>query len=100
MITLDPDFIGSIAPLPKLTEVGDDGRTGIPYSQLPRYERLRISGKADEFEDADNDSEDNGEDDGEGSKKRAKSEKEKKKMRGKKKSLKRFVMPPHSHGRG
>jgi U3 small nucleolar RNA-associated protein 7 len=97
MIALDPDFIGSIAPLPKLTEVGEDGRTTVPYSQLPRYERLRISGKADEFEYADDDvSNDEGEDDGEGSKKTTKLEKEKKKMRGKKKSLKRFVIL-HSH---
>ena len=61
MITLDPEFVGSLAPPPKLTTAVDD-KSDIPYARLPRYERLKVSGKADETEEADED-----EDDGESS---------------------------------
>ncbi|THH26890.1 hypothetical protein EUX98_g7299 [Antrodiella citrinella] len=87
MIALDPEFIGSLAPEPKLTTAVNDTHD-IPFSRLPRLERLRVSGKADETEEGD----DGGDDDEDGSKPAlTKAEREKKKMRGKNKSLKRFV---------
>ena len=91
MITLDPEFVGSLAPPPKLTTEVDD-KSDIPYARLPRYERLKVSGKADETEEADED-EDDGESGEEGNKsgKSSKAEKEKNKMRGKNKSLKRYL---------
>ncbi|KAI8970655.1 BING4CT-domain-containing protein [Trametes punicea] len=82
-ITLDPSMIGSLAPPPKLTTAVDEDH-GIPYARLPRYERLRVSGKADETEDGD-------EPDGRRKDSSSKAEKEKKRMRGKNKSLKRYL---------
>lgn len=90
MITLDPEFVGALAPEPKLTTAVND-KTDLAFARLPRLERLRVQGKADETEDAD---EAGGEDgDEEGGKKKAltKADKEKKKMRGKNKTLKRYV---------
>lgn len=101
MITLDPDFIGSLAPSSKLTYTnttpGSD-ETGkrkaiagdIPFRQLPRLERLRIQGKADETELMQEDGGDDG-GDAEGEKKTKRVEKEKMKMRGKGKALKRYL---------
>ncbi|KAI0759405.1 BING4CT-domain-containing protein [Trametes elegans] len=92
-ITLDPSFIGSLAPPPKLSTAVDGGHD-IPYARLPRYERLRVSGKADETEEADADSDGSAGEGEEGEKARrgaSKAEKEKKKMRGKNKTLKRFL---------
>ena len=92
MITLDPEFVGSLAPEPKLTTAVDD-KSEMPYARLPRLERLRVSGKADETEEGD---EQEAGSDAEGDKddhkpaKMSKAEKEKKKMRGKNKSLKRY----------
>lgn len=88
MITLDPEFVGSLAPTPKLTTAVDD-KLDIPYARLPRLERLRVSGKADETEDGDEEAADGDDGEKEGTKKLSKAEKEKKRMRGKNKSLKR-----------
>ncbi|KAI0327740.1 BING4CT-domain-containing protein [Cubamyces sp. BRFM 1775] len=92
-ITLDPSFIGSLAPEPKLS-TAVDGAHDIPYARLPRYERLRVSGKADETEEDGRDGADASDEEGaDGQSKGAlsKAEKEKKKMRGKNKSLKRYL---------
>lgn len=85
MIALDPEFVGSMAPPSKLTE-GD-----VPFARLPRLERLRIEGKADETEvaDAAAEEDDPANDGSNGAV--SKAEKEKMKMRGKGKSLKRSV---------
>ena len=71
-----------------------EGGHDIPYARLPRYERLRVSGKADETEEDRRDGA--GGSDEEGADELAKgalskAEKEKKKMRGKNKSLKRYL---------
>ncbi|KAF9458559.1 BING4CT-domain-containing protein [Collybia nuda] len=89
MISLDPEFVGSLAPPSKLTTVTTiDGKppVEIPFARLPRLERLKVSGKADETE-ADN--EDEGDDSN--GKKFSREEREKRKMRGKGKSLKRYL---------
>ena len=94
-IALDPDFVGSLAPPPKLASAVE-GAHDIPYARLPRHERLRVSGKADETEEGDGDDADgDGDEDGEGGagkRRLTKAEKEKNKMRGKNKSLKRCVV--------
>lgn len=92
MIALDPDFVGSLAPPTKLTTAVHD-KHDIPFARLPRLERLRVEGKADETEiddavDAENDGD--GTEDERG-KKHSREEREKRKMRGKGKSLKRCV---------
>jgi hypothetical protein len=95
MIMLDPEFVGGLAPPSKLT-TAIDGKPDLPFARLPRLERLRVSGKADESEVADADADadaDAGEDAdaaGEGAQ-NSRAEKEKKKMRGKNKSLKRLA---------
>ncbi|OBZ77920.1 U3 small nucleolar RNA-associated protein 7 [Grifola frondosa] len=89
MITLDPEFVGSLAPPSKLT-TAVDGEHNIPFARLPRLERLRVSGKADETE-ADDGQGGSGDEADKNSKKHTKEEKEKKKMRGKNKSLKRYL---------
>ncbi|KAJ6600799.1 BING4CT-domain-containing protein [Mycena sp. CBHHK59/15] len=88
MITLDPELVGSLAPPSKLsTTTTFDGKppVEIPFARLPRLERLRVQGKADETEVVDPDDTDT---DG---RKLTKEEKEKRKMRGKGKSLKRYL---------
>jgi U3 small nucleolar RNA-associated protein 7 len=85
MISLDPEFIGSMAPPTKLT-TAVDGKIDLPFARLPRMERLRVQGKADETEDVAM----NGEDENVGHAATSRAEKEKKKMRGKNKSLKRY----------
>ncbi|KAG2368986.1 BING4CT-domain-containing protein [Suillus spraguei] len=91
MITLDPDFVGTIAPPTKLTTAVNDTHN-IPFARLPRLERLRVQGKADETELIDDDEEDAAEGDGDkNDKPQSQSEKEKRKMRGKSKSLKRYL---------
>jgi U3 small nucleolar RNA-associated protein 7 len=90
MITLDPEFVGSLAPPSKLTtETTFDGKptVEIPYARLPRLERLKVSGKADETE-VDNEEWDA---DDPNATKKDREEREKRKMRGKGKSLKRFA---------
>lgn len=87
MIALDPDFVGSLAPEPKLSTAVNEGAKGeIPFARLPRYERLRVQGKADETEELS--AEEDGEGEGE-EKSERREEKEKKKMRGRNKTLKR-----------
>src|SRR5688572_10136354 len=92
MITLDPEFIGSLLPPTNLSEVNTiNGKAvpEVPYARLPRMERLRVSGKIDTTEDA---SEGEADDTGDGPTSRiTKEEREKKKMRGKNKSLKRYL---------
>lgn len=91
MITLDPDFVGALAPPTKLTTAVNDTHD-IPFARLPRLERLRVQGKADETELVDDDDEDAAEGDGDkNDKPQSRAEKEKRKMRGKGKSLKRHV---------
>lgn len=88
MITLDPDFVGSLAPSTKLTTAVNDTHD-IPFSRLPRLERLRLQGRADETEVVDDAN------DGDADKKgqtQSRAEKEKRKMRGKGKSLSRYVL--------
>ncbi|KAJ7176566.1 BING4CT-domain-containing protein [Mycena filopes] len=88
MITLDPELIGSLAPDPKLsTTTTFDRKPAVetPFARLPRLERLRVQGKADETEVVDPD------DTAPDGTKRTKEEKERKKMRGKGKSLKRYL---------
>ncbi|OJA15047.1 hypothetical protein AZE42_05845 [Rhizopogon vesiculosus] len=90
MITLNPDFIGSLAPQTKLTTAVNDTHD-IPFARLPRLERLRVQGKADDTEAVDDD-DDGGEGDGDKSgKTQSRAEKEKRKMRGKGKSVKRYL---------
>ena len=94
MITLDPEFVGSLAPLSRVTEAGDDGRLNVPYARLPRYERLRVSGKVDEMEDIqEGEAQDgeNGEVDAANAERKTEIQ-EKKRMRGKGKSMKRCVV--------
>lgn len=96
MITLDPDFVGSLAPEPKLTTAVND-KLDIPFARLPRLERLRASGKVDETEEDADAERVEGEDGGEGTKKLTKEERVKRKMRGKNKTLKRSVVVPSPH---
>ncbi|KAK7052348.1 WD-repeats-region domain-containing protein [Favolaschia claudopus] len=90
MITLDPELIGSMASEQKLSVTTTfDGKpprgAETPFARLPRIERLRVQGKADESEVVDPD------DTAPDGRKLTKDEKEKKKMRGKNKSLKRYL---------
>ncbi|KAG0696524.1 NUC141 domain-containing protein [Suillus ampliporus] len=90
MITLDPDFVGSLAPTTQLTTAVNDTHN-VPFARLPRLERLRVQGKADETELVD-DEEDAAEGDGDkNDKPQSRAEKEKRKMRGKGKSVKRYL---------
>ncbi|CAL1710766.1 unnamed protein product [Somion occarium] len=92
MISVDPDFVGSLAPEPKLsTAVTENAKNEIPFARLPRYERLRVQGKADETEMMSADEAENAEGDDDEKKTKGKEEKEKRKMRGKNKSLKRYL---------
>ena len=96
MITLDPEFVGSLAPPSKLTtavetEGAGGGAGAVPFARLPRLERLRVSGKADETEVVSDGADDGTEDGKTGGGKRDREEREKRKMRGKGKSLKRCV---------
>ncbi|KAG6371451.1 WD40-repeat-containing domain protein [Boletus reticuloceps] len=91
MIALDPDFVGSLAPPTRLTTAVHD-KLDIPFARLPRLERLRVQGTADETElDADAGAGAVGTEDDGGKKTKSKAEREKRKMRGKGKSLKRYL---------
>lgn len=79
MIALDPDFIGSLAAHKTLED------NSVPYARLPRLERLRVQGTADETEDVSEGENNEGGD----TKTRDREEREKRKMRGKGKSMKR-----------
>jgi hypothetical protein len=90
LITLDPEFVGNLAPPSKMTTTTFDGKpeVAVPYARLSRLERLRVSGKIDETEEHSGDDGDEAEGD---AKKATKEEREKRKMRGKGKSLKRYL---------
>ncbi|KZT02780.1 BING4CT-domain-containing protein [Laetiporus sulphureus 93-53] len=91
MIMLDPEFVGSLAPPPKLS-TAVDGDADVSFARLPRLERLRVQGKADETEEGDEqDGEGDAEDGDKANRKLTREEKEKKKMRGKNKALKRYL---------
>ncbi|KAF8647516.1 hypothetical protein AX16_006656 [Volvariella volvacea WC 439] len=104
MISLDPGFIGSLAPPSKLSlsasiaasAVPGRPAPAVPFARLSRYERLRVSGKADVTEERSDDEMavdgDEGEDgDRSEARRKAREEREKRKMRGKGKSLKRYL---------
>jgi len=91
MITLDPDFVGGLAPQPSLDA---PAAPEVPYSRLLRLAKLHVSGKADTTEGGDGDEDMVSDQDGQdasGKKKTTKEEKEKKKMRGRNKALKRYL---------
>jgi U3 small nucleolar RNA-associated protein 7 len=122
MITLDPETVGTLAPPSKLTysnavdgtskgkpSINCQGKCSyatilllsaypgtatstVPFRALPRLERLRAQGKADDSEiPADEDEDmDDGDAEKEGLRPK-KVEKEKMKMRGKSKTLKRYL---------
>ncbi|TFK45254.1 BING4CT-domain-containing protein [Heliocybe sulcata] len=86
MIALDPDFVGSLGP--SGTKEPDEG---VPFARLPRLQRLKIQGKADETEvDADGGDGEGNDGDGDGAA-TSKASKEKMKMRGRNKALKRYL---------
>ena len=84
MISLDPEFVGSMAPPTKLT-TDINGKPDTPFARLPRQHRIKLQGRADETEEV------SAEEDGnEGKGAKAKSE-EKRRMRGKNKAMKRYL---------
>ncbi|KAK1230962.1 putative U3 small nucleolar RNA-associated protein 7 [Marasmius sp. AFHP31] len=90
MINLDPDFVGGLAPVSKLTtNQTHNGKSAqpvdVPFARLSRMERLKIQSKADDTEVVESDDE---EDQGG---KGDKEERERRRMRGKGKSLKRYL---------
>lgn len=87
MITLDPEFVGSLAPPTKLT-TDANGKSDIPFARLPRQHRLKLQGRADETEEV---SDEEGGDEGEEDKASRKEEKERKRMRGRNKAMKRYL---------
>ena len=87
MITLDPEFVGSMTLPTKLT-TDIDGKTDVPFARLPRQHRLKLQGRADETEEVSEEGEDGGE--GEEGKAERKEE-EKKRMRGRNKAIKRYL---------
>lgn len=87
MITLDPEFVGSVAPQPNLT-TGVSDKLDTPFARLPRQHRLKLQGRADETEEI---SEEEDGDGGEEGKASRKEEKEKRRMRGKNKAMKRYL---------
>ncbi|KDQ18603.1 hypothetical protein BOTBODRAFT_63501 [Botryobasidium botryosum FD-172 SS1] len=100
LITLDPEFIGSLAPQEERPTYDQLGKKVVaPYARLPRLERLRVSGKADETEvgEEKEQADGGGEEDGmqaDESPKQTSSEKPEKvkmKMKGKGKSMKRWL---------
>ncbi|KAJ3563739.1 hypothetical protein NP233_g8748 [Leucocoprinus birnbaumii] len=95
LITLDPEFIGTLSEPSKLVTSDGKPATELPYARLPRFDKLRVSGKVDTTEDGDSDDETGGDAEGEGegeeSRKARKEEKEKKRMRGKNNSMKRYL---------
>ena len=99
MITLDPEVIGSLAPPSKLTYANSTSNSGkqkvhvegdVPFRTLPRLERLKGLGTADETEPTRDDEEGSGDETG-GEKSQKRIPKEKMKMRGKGKALKRYL---------
>ena len=84
MITLDPEFVGSMAPPTKLT-TDINGKSDIPFARLPRQQRLKLQGRADETEEASEGRERGGEAG------KVSREEEKKRTRGKNKAMKRYL---------
>jgi len=84
MITLDPEFVGSMAPPAKLT-TDINGKSDTPFARLPRQHRLVLQGRADETEEVSE-----REDGGEGNAGKVKWD-EKRRMRGKNKAMKRYL---------
>ncbi|KAF9055197.1 BING4CT-domain-containing protein [Hymenopellis radicata] len=94
MITLDPELVGSLAPPQNLTtETTFDGKPSVetPFARLPRMERLKVQGKADDTEVVSEGEDEPGLPADPESKMKRKEEREKRKMRGKGKSLKRYL---------
>ncbi|KZV85319.1 WD40 repeat-like protein [Exidia glandulosa HHB12029] len=100
MITLDPEFVGAVAAegtgvAEKEEEMGVAKSQRTPFARLPRAERLRAQGKADETEvqqseSSDDEEEDEGGDvDVDGKKEVLK--KRKHKMRGRETALKKYL---------
>ena len=88
MITLDPEFLGKLTSLGKMTE-GIDPDT-VPFARRPRLVRLRVQGKADVTEDVNEADEITADPaDAAVARERDHAERERCKMRGKGKSLKR-----------
>jgi U3 small nucleolar RNA-associated protein 7 len=87
MITLDPEFVGSITPPTKFT-TDINGKTDVPFARLPRQHRLKLQGRADETEEV---SEEEDREAGEEGKATRKEEEEKKRMRGRNKAIKRYL---------
>ncbi|KAI5119540.1 hypothetical protein M0805_008526 [Coniferiporia weirii] len=111
MITVTGPAPGALAPPPKATLPGGEGKTAdVPFARLPRIERLQIAGKYDATEERDEDGASDASDDedadgenGEGGgdaeagdkktskTKKALKERVERKMRGKNKSMKRYL---------
>lgn len=87
MITLDPEFVGSVTPPTKFT-ADINGKTDVPFARLPRQHRLKLQGRTDETEEV-SEVEDDGEAGEEG--KATRKEEEKRRMRGKNKAIKRYL---------
>ena len=87
MITLNPEFVGSMAPPTKLT-TDINGKPDTPFVRLPRQHRLKLQGRADETEEVSEEEDGEG---GEEGKAARKEEKEKRRMRGKNKAMKRYL---------
>ncbi|XP_006457340.1 hypothetical protein AGABI2DRAFT_229703 [Agaricus bisporus var. bisporus H97] len=93
LISLDPEFVGTLSRPSKLVTSDGKPATDTPYARLPRFDRLRVSGKVDKTEDADAIDEvmDDDDDGSKEEKAKLREEKQKKKMRGKNKSMKRYL---------
>ncbi|KAF5346513.1 hypothetical protein D9756_010054 [Leucocoprinus leucothites] len=97
LITLDPEFIGTLTEPSKLVTSDGKPATDTPFARLPRFDRLRVSGKVDTTEDPHSSDDDNNDEriaeGGIDEEKKAKlrEEREKKRMRGKNKSMKRYL---------
>lgn len=103
LITLSPEFIGSLASQEERPTYDAVGKQVVaPYSRLSRLERLRASGKADETEVTDEKDQGDAdeEDDGREKGKTRKEKPEKMKMKGKGKSMKRYVHCIQGYRRG
>ena len=87
MITLDPEFVGSMAR-PKNLTTDANGKLDTSFARLPRQHRLKLQGRADETEEVSEEGDGN---EGEEGKASRKEEKEKKRMRGKNKAMKRYL---------
>lgn len=87
MITLDPEFVGSVTPPTKFT-TDVNGKTDVPFARLPRQHRLKLQGQADETEEV---SEEEDGEAGEEGKATRKEDEEKRRMRGRNKAIKRYL---------